>query len=151
MLEIFREAGWGIYPVTIFGLAAIACSAMYARRLEARWHGVGLGMAAMTVFAGILGSVKGMQRSAEGLHQVASDERWIFLLGVRESLQNMVVAMVLLSIAVLLLTVGAWRNHPPTRRDAQPVGRATRDQVDGHPDEDLEGQLPERAELSFNP
>jgi hypothetical protein len=118
MLEIFREAGWGIYPVMIFGLAAIACAAMYARRLEARWHGVGLGMAAMTVFAGILGSVKGMQRSAEFIGGVAADERWVFLLGVRESLQNMVAAMILVSVAVLLLTGGAWRNSPPSSRDS---------------------------------
>ena len=100
--------------MVIFGLAAVGCAAMYARHLEARWHGVGLGMGAMTVFAGILGSVKGMQRSAEAIGGVAADERWIFLLGVKESLQNMVVAMVLLSVAVLLLTVGAWRNHAPS-------------------------------------
>lgn len=101
MVDFIREAGVGIYPVMAFGLAAIfvALKYMLAPRsshiVTVKW------LVALTGVAGLLGTITGMQKSAEHIHETS--EKWIFLLGLRESLNNLVAAGVLVSVAMLVM------------------------------------------------
>ena len=108
MMDFIREAGWGIYPVLVFGLSMLFVAGKnfvdpHTRHvITAKW------LMALTAVAGLLGTATGMQTSAEYIHEIP--EKWIFLLGLRESLNNFVGAGVLIVLAMLLMLASHVRN-----------------------------------------
>ncbi|MBK6693135.1 MAG: hypothetical protein IPG50_13170 [Myxococcales bacterium] len=109
MGEFFRDAGWGIYPVMLFGalgfLAALAHAALPRRDRFA----LAVGLAVATVLAGCLGAVVGVQTSAAGYSLAGTPPLHLFLVGLRESLNNMVAALVFATVQTLIATCGAAR------------------------------------------
>jgi hypothetical protein len=102
-MDLIREAGWGIWPVLGFGGWAVITALMEATApREGRMRTLAY-LLALTTLSGIFGTVLGIQVSAEHIGEVRPDERWIFLLGLKESLQNMVAALSLDGICLLLL------------------------------------------------
>ncbi len=73
------------------------------------WAVLALGAATVSVIAALLATVLGFQLSVGGLRQVAAEDRWIYLVGLSEGLNNVVIALVLVGLASLLLTIGAYR------------------------------------------
>lgn len=113
-MNIIREAGWGIWPVLGFGLWALVVAVWnYFAPREGNVKTVGF-LVALTLVAGMLGTALGVQVSAEHIGEVAPDERWIFLLGLKESLQNMVVASVLSVLCLLALLLTHLRAARPS-------------------------------------
>lgn len=109
-MEFIREAGWGIYPVLAFGLAALIVAARQIGAPRAgRTTTAGLLMA-LTLAAGGLGTATGLKTSASHIHEVAFAEKWIFLVGLSESLNNMVAALVLITLALLALLFAHLRH-----------------------------------------
>jgi hypothetical protein len=133
-VEFIRDAGFGIWPVLIFGLATLIAAARQAltptttRVITTVW------LMALTLVAGALGTAVGVQTSGRALLQVAPDERWIFFIGLQEALNNLVAALVIAAVSLLLLLAGHLKGKPQpvnersvraTRTDEESLQRAT--------------------------
>lgn len=117
-----QEAGWPIYLVIIVGAASLTCALQYARAPRRDLFALVVGLAVATVLFGALGTVLGVQMSASGIGRVAADQRWIFLLGLKESLWNLAAALAIATVDALVVTVGAVRF---ARSDAKSARAAT--------------------------
>jgi hypothetical protein len=115
MLDGFKtfiiEGGWGMFPTMIFGAFLVGGSVLYLIRPEKKAVlPVLLCFAALVLGSGVLGTTMGLINT---LHYVTKDgveERMrIFGVGTAESLNNMVLAFILLVKGMLLTTVGVVR------------------------------------------
>ena len=119
-MHFIREAGYGIWPVLFFGIAALIVAARHAasprqgRTVTAIW------LMALTFVFGLLATLMGVQASASGLPGITPDERWIFFLGLHEALYNMVTALMLTALSMLLLMFAHLRSQPLARQVAAP-------------------------------
>jgi hypothetical protein len=111
MLEAFRLGGWGMFPTLLFGVLLVAAAFRYARAPEPRhvplqlWLGVG------ALGSGGLGFVTGMIKTFEAVGGMPPDQRWIWMVGLGESLHNLALALICVVIAAILATGGAYRHH----------------------------------------
>jgi hypothetical protein len=117
MFHIIHEAGYGIYPVLLFGFATILFAVRHlitrSRSLvpAVKW------LMALTATSGLLGTATGMQKSAGAIGEAA--DKWIFLIGLDESLNNVIVALVLVSVAMLVMLAANLRRNG---EEATPAG-----------------------------
>jgi hypothetical protein len=109
MIQFIQEAGWGFWPVAVFGAVSLFLALRYAIAPRRELLPLIIGFGVATVIAGLLGTVTGVQHSANYIMEVEADRRWIFLLGLRESLNNMVAALVVTAVTALAATVGSYR------------------------------------------
>lgn len=107
MKDFFVEGGFGIYPVLVFGLAALALAFRYVRSPREGDVALLAGVGLATLLLGVLGTVVGVQVSAGGIH--ANPDAWLFLVGLKESLNVLVTALVAVTLEVLVATYGAVR------------------------------------------
>jgi hypothetical protein len=101
MMNFIREAGWGIYPVLAFGVAGLVVAAQQLKGHDAKRTVTVLWLMALTTMAGVLGTATGMQASSRFIHE--TPKKWIWLVGLQESLNNMVAAGVLVVLAMLVM------------------------------------------------
>ena len=125
MMDFVREAGFGIWPVMVFGALAVALAARHAARPRGGGMPLVVGTSVLTLLFGLLGTVVGIQTSVRYLHQVEDADRWIFLVGLRESLNNMVAALVIVALAGILAMVGAHRASRSRDRSSVPITPVT--------------------------
>lgn len=109
MIEFFRDAGWGIYPVLFFGLFSLAFSARHSVAPHTGMLPLVIGTGIATLLCGMLGTVTGLQVSVQYVSEVAADQRWLFLVGLREALNNMVAALVICALSTMMATAGSHR------------------------------------------
>jgi len=119
MSEMFHMGGFGMYPTTIFGLMLIAASVRYAMSPEKRLVPLQVSLGMVTLASGGLGFVTGLIKSSMAIGGVGPDKRWIWVLGMGESLTNVALALALIVIGALAASVGALR----LARDLEPEGR----------------------------
>lgn len=115
MIDFIREAGFGIYPVMAFGFAAVFVALKHLLTPRSSHVATVKWLMALTGMAGLLGTITGLQKSAEYIHE--TPEKWIFLLGLRESLNNLVGAAVLVSVAMLAMLAA----HVKQSGDGEPA------------------------------
>jgi hypothetical protein len=109
MLEFIKEGGFPIFPVLFFGLLSLVTAVRYAATPRRDLLALVIGLGVTTVILGALGTALGVQKSAEYIGAVEDSKRWIFLLGLKESLCNMVLALAIAALDSLVATAGAWR------------------------------------------
>ncbi len=119
MMNFIREAGWGIYPVLAFGLAGLVVAAQQLRAYDARPTLTAAWLMALTTMAGVLGTATGMQASSNYIH--TTEEKWIWLVGLQESLNNMVAAGVLVVLAILLMLAAHVRGEGGAEPEPMPA------------------------------
>lgn len=107
--EAFHMGGWGMYPTLLFGLLMIGVAFWYAARPARRLVPLLVSCGLMTFVSGCLGFFTGVIKSLTAIGQVPPDTRYISLIGIAESLTNMVFAFALIMLAMLAVSVGAWR------------------------------------------
>jgi hypothetical protein len=95
--------------VTLFGLTSLGVALWYLVRPVRQTLTLVIGFSTATLLAGCLGAATGVQRSAAHIGEVAAGERWIFLVGLKESLNNLTMALVVVCLVTLIATIGAWR------------------------------------------
>jgi phosphotransferase system glucose/maltose/N-acetylglucosamine-specific IIC component len=122
MGEILREAGWGAWPVMLFGVTSLILAVSYAVKPRRRLLPLVVGFGVATLIAGCLGTITGLQHSVAHISELAPDKRWYFLLGLRESLHNLVMAFVVECVVTLVATVGGYRQAKAAER--QPAALA---------------------------
>jgi hypothetical protein len=110
MGQFFIEGGFGMFPVLLFGCLFVASAVLQALRPDRRlWQLVGW-LGAMTAGGGVLGFSMGVINTSRYLEKVpAADQLQISMIGVAESLHNVVLAMVLLVIGAIAASVGGFR------------------------------------------
>lgn len=109
MLEQFRDGGWGMWPTLLFGLVLLAASLRYAYRPEGRLVPLLASLGLLTLFSGCLGFVTGIITTMKFVAQVKPEERYVALVGLGESLNNVSLALILCVLATLAVVIGAWR------------------------------------------
>jgi hypothetical protein len=109
MMGFIRDAGFGIYPVLLFGMIGSIVAVRHAIAPSKDRQALLAGVAIATVLLGILGTVTGLQASASHIGEVAEPVK-IFLFGMAESLNNLVAALVFVTVHALLGTFGAYRH-----------------------------------------
>jgi hypothetical protein len=109
MSEAFHMGGWGMYPTLVFGLMLIAASIRYAVSPERRFVPLQVSLGMATLAAGGLGFVTGMIKSTMAIGDVGPDKRWIWVLGMGESLNCAALALVLIVVGALAASVGGVR------------------------------------------
>jgi len=118
MREMFHLGGFGMYPTTIFGLMLVAACVRYAVSPERRFVPLQVSLGIVTLASGGLGFVTGVVKSITA-GGVGPDQRWLWVVGLGESLTNVVLALMLIVLGALAATVGALR----LAREAPPSGR----------------------------
>lgn len=110
MSDFFIAGGFGMYPTLLAGLCLLGTCLQYARRPEQRFVPLMVALGLCTLIAGGLGFVTGVGSSItaytgpfEGKGPI------VLLLGFHESLNNVVLALLLSMVSALFASVGAWR------------------------------------------
>lgn len=110
MSEFFRAGGWGMYPTTLFGVLILGAAVAYALNPERRFVPLLVSMSVVTFGSGVLGCVMGISRTFAVIGQVPEGEqRAVTLMGISESLNDIVWAFVFIVLAMLIASVGALR------------------------------------------
>lgn len=110
MLEAFKLGGWGMFPTLICGVLTVAVSVRYAVKPEKRFVPLLISTNVMTLVAGTLGFVTGLIATATYIGGVKTEEvPLITVIGAGESLHNIALALVLMMLAAIAATVGAFR------------------------------------------
>jgi hypothetical protein len=104
------EAGWPVWPVLLFGAVTLTLAISHALKPRPEKLPLIIGFGIASVILGCLGTVLGIQLSIQGLAQLQESQRWILALGVRESLQNLVVALLFAAASTLATTIGSYRS-----------------------------------------
>ncbi|MEZ4339409.1 MAG: hypothetical protein R3B82_22530 [Sandaracinaceae bacterium] len=111
MIEFIQEAGWGIYPVFFFGALCLGFSIRHSVQPDAGMLPLVIGTGVALLLCGVLGTITGLQVAVRYIAELGADERWLFLVGLREALNNMVAALVLAALSTMVATAGSYRAH----------------------------------------
>src|SRR5689334_19398866 len=109
LLNVMREGGWPMFPTMALGLAALVLSLRHALVPQRSLVPLVLGLGGAALMMGLFGTVVGVQTSAEGIRDAPPEMRWIFLIGLKESLHNLGVGALAATVAAGLCGVGSWR------------------------------------------
>ncbi|WP_224363331.1 hypothetical protein [Hyalangium versicolor] len=114
MVNAFIEGGFGMYPTLLAGLALLAASIQYSRRPERRYVPLLLSLGVFTLLAGGLGFITGVMTCLTYYASEAVRDPIVLTLGVKESLNNVALALLLSVMSAIFASVGAWRlsRHP---------------------------------------
>ncbi|MEW5743690.1 MAG: hypothetical protein AB1938_32560 [Myxococcota bacterium] len=108
--NFFRDGGFGMWPTVLFGFFLVASSGLFALRPERRFLMLAAALGASTFGSGILGASVGLintMRAAQG--SPAEERLQVAFIGTAESLNNIVLALILFVLASLLVVAGAAR------------------------------------------
>jgi hypothetical protein len=109
MAEWFSLGGFPMWLTLVCGLLSIGAGARYAIRPERRFVPLVVSLGSMTLLTGLFGFVAGLVRSLNALDMVPADRRWIWMLGLGESLVNVAFALALVALATFAMVIGTWK------------------------------------------
>ncbi len=108
-MNLLMQAGPLVWLVLVLGVVALVAAIRYAKERNERDSSMAISATIASALVAILATVTGFQKSVGGLRDVAADDRWIYLWGLKESLNNIVVAGIFAFLVTLLLMVGSYR------------------------------------------
>jgi hypothetical protein len=108
MGNYIQDAGWGFWPVAFFGIVGLVVAVRNVMAPTRERLPLIVGLVVATLLLGMLGTVTGLQASARYLEVNDATPR-IFLLGMRESLNNMALALILSLLQVFVGAYGGYR------------------------------------------
>lgn len=108
--EFFVNGGWGMYPTTLFGVLLLGAGIAYAALPERRFVPLLVSLGVVVFGSGCLGCVTGFVSTFRYIQQVPeAKQSMTTLLGVSESLNNLVLAFIFIVLSTLIASVGALR------------------------------------------
>lgn len=108
-MTYLTHSGPLIWLVLILGVLALVWAVRYALGQRQRDASQAISAAIGSAIVALVATVTGFQNSVGGLREVTADDRWIYLWGLKESLNNMVVTLVFAFLVTVLLMYGFWR------------------------------------------
>lgn len=111
LFDAIHEAGWPVFPILGFGLAALILAAGYVRRPLESTAGLIRNLSIVTLLLGVFGTVLGLQHSIQFIDDLPADQRWIVWKGLRETLHNLDFSILLIVPTWLLYTAGSFRRR----------------------------------------
>lgn len=108
ILESFHDGGWGMWPTLFIGLLMIGVSARYAVSPERRFVPLLVASSTLTLLSGAFGFVTGLVATAQYFDANAAPPQ-VVIVGFGESLNNLGLALMLLTVGMIAVTVGAAR------------------------------------------
>lgn len=119
MFDAFVAGGLGMYPTLIAGLALLLASLGYAVRPQSRYLPLVLSLGLFTLFAGALGFLTSVMHVLSFLGSVNEADRSVILVvGMQESMYNLVLALLMTMLSALAASVGAWRMAQQVKGEA---------------------------------
>ncbi len=109
MFDWFKLGGSAMFLTLLFGALGIAVAVKYAMDPYRRLLPLTAGLGVLTLLTGALGCVTGVIKSLHCLPRVEPDERWIWMVGLGESLVNVAFALAMVAIAALAIVIGVFR------------------------------------------
>jgi hypothetical protein len=111
LYTLFRNGGWSMFAVVIFGLVALATAAFYAARPDAKHEGFVKWMSRATLWSILAGMCSDFATVFDVVCQIDdwNQRSKILLEGSAESLSPGIMGFVLLSLTALLTSVGRRR------------------------------------------
>lgn len=120
MSNFFHEGGFGMYPTLVFGALSVLAAVVIAAKPQRRFIPMVAALGATTFGSGMLGTVMGIITTLRYISKVPETDRAMILMaGAAESLNNMVLALVLVVLTGLIASVAAARVALSQRLAAQ--------------------------------
>lgn len=108
--EFFQAGGMGMYPTLLIGFVAVMTSVLAVRKAE--FQKTAVAFLVTTLVLGALGTAMGLIQTSRWVTEHAKpEERYIGVLGVAESLNNSVLALVLVLFGLLALSASLYRHR----------------------------------------
>lgn len=109
--NFYQNGGWGMWPTTLFGFFLVASCVLLMLRPEKRFVPLVARLGVLTFASGLLGTSVGFIKTFRYVAETVPREEQleIALIGVSESLNNLVLALLIIAISMLLATIGAAR------------------------------------------
>ncbi len=107
--DFIREAGWPIFPTLAFGVAALAVSIKMIEKPTEQLASLVRNLSCLTLIFGVFGTIIGLQTTVRAVEQVEPAMRWIFVVGLRETLNNLDAALLVLFPTMLCYTAGKYK------------------------------------------
>ena len=108
--DFFTAGGWGMYPTLIFGFLSVATGVLYLLRPERRFVALVISCGITALGSGLLSFCVGVGNTLRYLEQVKPEEQiQVAALGFQESLNNVILALILLVFTAMFATLGALR------------------------------------------
>jgi hypothetical protein len=119
MSDFIRDGGFGMFPTMLFGVLSVLAAIVIAFKPDKRFVPMVMALGITTFGSGLLGTVMGIINT---LRYVAkspeSDRMMIVMVGAAESLNNMVLSLVLVVLTGLIASVAAGRVAMAARTSA---------------------------------
>jgi di/tricarboxylate transporter len=112
-MDFIREAGLAVYLVLVAGVLSTVWAVQYARERNPQTLTRLIVLSLLTLMCGAFATATGLQASVYGLSR--TPEKWLFLIGLREALNNFVLALGFVIVNLLLMVV------LPDRKGARPA------------------------------
>jgi hypothetical protein len=112
MAEGFREGGWGMYPILIFGLIALGAALRFAIRADPKLRGFVETMGVAVAFFSLSGFLTGLIATGnyvEANKLTGGEAALTVLQGVKESTHNLAFGATLLGLVFMVTAVGRRR------------------------------------------
>jgi hypothetical protein len=108
--NFFRDGGWGMVPTSLFGFLLVASGVLLVLRPERRFVALVVSLGVLTLGSGVLGTTVGIVNTLHYLTKAPAGEQLkIGALGCAESLNVVVLALMLSVLTSLLASVAALR------------------------------------------
>ncbi len=108
--NFFRDGGWGMYPTIGLGFFLVAACVLWMVRPEKRFVPIVAALGLATLGAGLLGTCVGLINTFRFVQNtVQAEQVRIATLGGAESLNNLVLALLIAIPSALLFVIGAMR------------------------------------------
>ncbi len=117
-MQFIIEGGWGVLPASLFGLLSLALALSFAQRGQRSTLLLVAGFSVATLLFGFLGTITGVQSAVRYVSANAAQTE-VFLVGLREALNSLVIAFSLTSLSTLVATIGLYRNREALTRPLQ--------------------------------
>ncbi len=110
MVTFFLEGGLAMFPTLLFGFLCVAAGVLNVLRPARGYLALSVATATATLLSGLLGTCLGVMSTFRYLQTVPAGEQFsIATMGIRESLNNLVLALIPLIVAALLPSIAAVR------------------------------------------
>lgn len=110
MVNFYLEGGWGMYPVTVFGLVLLAAAVGFVVRPNRNGLKRLQWLMAVVLGAGLLGTVTGFIATFQYVAQMpAPKDAFVVLVGLAESLHNLSLSLMFAVLGAILVAVGTGR------------------------------------------